>query len=252
MALQLARLAISGVAGGVRRLARRSGQTLYGLYLWLLFVLFALVGAAVLCLIPTAKRRDRWTRFVARLLLRLSVLELRAHGEAPLQPAIFVANHASYVDSLILSALLPPGAHFAAKRELAAAPLLGWLLRRTGTRFVERFDAREAIEGARELSDAARSGEPLVVYPEGTFTREPGVRAFHMGAFVAAAQSGRPVVPVTVVGTRSVLRADTWLPRRQPIEVFIDPPIAPGGSSWSHALALRDAARRVMLSHPAG
>jgi hypothetical protein len=66
---------------------------------------------------------------------------------------------------------------------------------------------------------------------------------------MAAAQSGRPVVPVTLVGTRSVLRADTWLPRRHPIEVFVDAPLAPGGSSWSDALALRDAARQVMLSH---
>jgi acyl carrier protein len=250
VALQLARLALSGASGGLRRLVRRSGQTLYSVYLWLLFALFALAGAAVLCVIPTAKRRDCWTRFVARFLVRLSGLELRVHGEAPRQPAIFVANHASYVDSLILSALLPPGAHFAAKRELAETPLLGWLLGRIGTRFVERFDAREAVEGARELSDAARAGELLVVYPEGTFTREPGLRAFHTGAFVAAAQSGRPVVPVTVVGTRSVLRADTWLPRRHSIEVFIDAPIAPGGSGWSDALALRDAARRVMLSHP--
>jgi acyl carrier protein len=249
VALQLARLALSGAAGGLRRIARRSLETAYAAYLWLLFSLAALVGSAVLCFIPTPARRDRWTHSVARLVVRLSGLELQVHGKAPLEPAIFVANHASYVDSLILSALLPTGAHFAAKRELARVPLLGWLLGRTGTRFVERFDAREAVEAARVLADAARAGEPLVVYPEGTFTREPGLRAFHMGAFMAAAQSGRPIVPVTVVGTRSVLRADTWLPRRHRIEIFIDAPMAPGGASWSDALALRDRARRVMLSH---
>jgi 1-acyl-sn-glycerol-3-phosphate acyltransferase len=250
VALQLARLALSGAAGSLRRLARRTRDTVYGVYLWALFFLAAVLGGALLCLISSAMRRDRWTRFVARLLVRLSGLELRVHGEMPREPAIFVANHASYVDSLVLSALLPPGSHFTAKRELARVPLFGWLLGRVGTRFVERFDAREAIEGARELADAARAGEPLVVYPEGTFTREPGLRAFHMGAFMAAAQSGRPVVPVTVVGTRSVLRADTWLPRRHPIEVYIDPPLTPGGSGWSDALVLRDAARQVMLRHP--
>jgi 1-acyl-sn-glycerol-3-phosphate acyltransferase len=249
VALQLARLALSGAAGSLRRLGRRTRDMLYAAYLWVLFSLAALLGGAVLCLIPSAKRRDRWTRFVARLLVRLSVLELQVHGSAPLGPAIFVANHASYVDSLILSALLPPGAHFAAKRELARVPVLGWLLGRVGTRFVERFEAREAIEGARGLAEAARAGEPLVVYPEGTFIREAGLQAFHMGAFVAAAQSSRPVVPVTLIGTRSVLRAYTWLPRRQRVEVFIDAPLAAAGSGWSDALVLRDQCRRVMLSH---
>jgi acyl carrier protein len=249
IALQLARLGLSGAAGGLRRLARRSLETAYGVYLWLLFSLAALLGGAALCFMPGPRRRARWVRLVARLLLRLSDVELRVHGDPPSQPAIFVANHASYVDSLILSALLPPGAHFAAKLELARVPLFGWLLGRIGTRFVERFDAREAVEGARGLSEAARAGESLVVYPEGTFTREPGLRAFHMGAFVAAAQSGRPVVPVTLVGTRSVLRAGTWLPRRHGVEVFIDAPLAPAGSGWSDALALRDASRGVMLSH---
>jgi 1-acyl-sn-glycerol-3-phosphate acyltransferase len=126
--------------------------------------------------------------------------------------------------------------------------VLGWLLARFGTRFVERFAAREAIEGARELAAAARAGESLVLFPEGTFTREPGLRAFHMGAFVAAAQSGRPLVPVALRGTRSVLRDGSWLPRRAPVEVFIGAPLAPAGAGWSDAIALRDAARETILA----
>ena len=249
VALQLARLALSGTCGGLRRLARRVAEALYGIYLWLLFALLALGGAAVLCLLPKPATRERWARFVARMLVRLSGLEVRVHGAAMPEPAVFVANHASYVDSLILTALLPPGAHFAAKRELASIPVAGWLLGRFGTRFVERFDAREAVEGARALADAARAGESLAIFAEGTFTREAGLRGFHMGAFVAAAQSGRPVVPVTLLGTRSLLRDGAWLPRRHPVQVFIDPPLRPAGSSWSDALALRDATRRAMLSH---
>jgi 1-acyl-sn-glycerol-3-phosphate acyltransferase len=69
-----------------------------------------------------------------------------------------------------------------------------------------------------------------------------------MGAFVAAAQSGRPVVPVALRGTRSVLRAGSWLPRRAPVEVFIGRPIPPRGAGWSDALALRDAARAAILA----
>jgi 1-acyl-sn-glycerol-3-phosphate acyltransferase len=249
VALQLARLAASGVGGALRRLARRLRDSLYGIYLWSAFSLLAVTGAAILCLLPGPKARERWTRLVAKILLRSALLPLKLDRAAvPPAPAIFVANHASYVDSLILTALLPPGAHFIAKRELASVPLFGRLLRRLGTRFVERFEARDALEGARELGAAARAGESLVVYPEGTFTREPGLRAFHMGAFVAAAQSARPLVPVALRGTRSVLRDGAWLPRRAPVEVFIGAPLAPAGEDWSAALALRDAARRAILA----
>jgi len=247
VALQLASLALSGSLGALRRLARRIGGWLYGVYLWLLFALAAAVGAAVLCVLPGKGARERWTHAVALALMRLSRLEVRVHGAARL-PAIFATNHASYVDSLILAAVLPAGPHFVAKRELASVPFAGWLLPRFGTRFVERFATQAAIEDARELTDAARAGESLVMFPEGTFTRAPGVGAFHMSAFVAAAQSGCPVVPVALRGTRSVLRAGAWLPRRAPVEVFIGEPLAPHGTGWSDALALRDEARRTVLA----
>jgi 1-acyl-sn-glycerol-3-phosphate acyltransferase len=170
------------------------------------------------------------------------------HGTVPAQPAIYVANHASYIDAVILTALLPAGARFVAKREFASVPVLGWLLARIGARFVERFEAREAIESARELTAVARAGDSLVIYPEGTFTREPGLRPFHMGAFVAAAQSARPVVPVALRGTRSVLRDGSWLPRRAPVGVFVEAALAPQGAGWSEAIALRDAARKAILA----
>ena len=93
------------------------------------------------------------------------------------------------------------------------------------------------------------AGEPAVIFPEGTFTRAPGLLAFHMGAFAAAAESGRPVVPVTLRGTRSVLRDESWLPRRRPLEVLVHEPIWPRGTDWSEAVRLRNAARAVILEH---
>ncbi len=248
VALQLARLALSAAFGAARRLARRIGGWLYALYAWLLFALAAIAGGAVLCVLPGKRTRERWTHAVALALMRLSGLEVRVHGAATL-PAIFAANHASYVDSVILAAVLPAGAHFVAKREFASVPLVGWLLPRFGTRFVERFAAQAAIEDARELAEAARAGESLVLFPEGTFTRAPGIGAFHMSAFVAAAQSGRPLVPVALRGTRSVLRDGSWLPRRRPVELYIGAPAWPRGPGWKDALALRDEARRAILAH---
>ena len=248
VAVQLARLALSGGAASVLRYGRRGGGWIYGAYAWGVFIAAALAGSAVLFLLPGPSLRGRWARAVARALLRLSLLKVQVQGEKAVGPAVFVANHSSYVDSLVLTAVLPPGVRFVAKRELAAVPFLGAMLARLGTRFVERFDAEQAIADAQVLAAAAGGGESLVFFPEGTFTRAPGLRAFHMGAFLAAAQSGRPAVPVALSGTRSVLRDGAWLPRRGAVEVWVGAPIAPGGAAWNDAVALKDAARRAILA----
>jgi acyl carrier protein len=62
----------------------------------------------------------------------------------------------------------------------------------------------------------------------------------------ALTEAGTPLIPVTLSGTRSLLRADVWLPERVPITVTIGQFITPAGPGWDHALALRDAARRAM------
>ena len=250
VALQLARLARDGALTALRGLGRRAAGWAYAAYAWALFLALAAGGAAVLVLLPRRQGR-RWARTVSRALVAASAIPVRIEGAerfAGALPAIVVANHSSYADSIVLTALLPAELRFAAKRELAAVPGMGALLRRTGVRFVERFDTYQAIQDAREIARAVACGESPVLFPEGTFTRAPGLGAFHLGAFVAAAESGRPVVPVSLRGTRSVLRADSWVPRRHPVEVRVHAPVWPRGSGWSEALRLRDEARRAILA----
>ena len=68
-----------------------------------------------------------------------------------------------------------------------------------------------------------------------------------MGAFVTAAAQCRPVIPIVIKGTRSMLRAESWLPRRGLVEITICAPLQPDGREWADALSLRDASRGVML-----
>jgi 1-acyl-sn-glycerol-3-phosphate acyltransferase len=70
-----------------------------------------------------------------------------------------------------------------------------------------------------------------------------------MGAFVLAAQSGVPLVPIAIAGARALLPADTWLPKRGSVRVVIGAPIAPSGIDWNAAVRLRDAARAHILAH---
>jgi 1-acyl-sn-glycerol-3-phosphate acyltransferase len=147
----------------------------------------------------------------------------------------------------VLAAVLP-GTSFVAKRELANVSIARFFLRRLGTEFVERFDRQRGAEDTERLVEAAQRGQSLVMFPEGTFGRAAGLRPFRMGAFVVAAQTHTPIVPVALRGTRSILRDGSWFPRWGPVSVSIGQPIAPRGGDWSAALALRDAVRRELLA----
>lgn len=76
-----------------------------------------------------------------------------------------------------------------------------------------------------------------------------GLHPFHMGAFIAAVNSGVPVIPVTICGTRSKLRGNSLFPRRGDISIKIGEPLYPDGNNWNAAIALRDKARRHILQH---
>ena len=223
----------------------------WALWAWSVFGVAGAGAFLSTMLVPGVAPRRRAARAWARCALALSGIRVRVEGLASLpsgSAAVLVANHASYADSILLVAALPPQFGFAAKRELATTAFVGTLLRRLGTVFVERVDAAGGVEDTGVLEAHARAGERLLVFPEGTFRRAPGLLPFKLGAFVVAAHTGVPIVPVSLVGTRSLLRAGEWLPRRGEIVITIGTPIVAAEHGWEAALALRDAARRAILA----
>ncbi|MDQ3563714.1 MAG: AMP-binding protein [Pseudomonadota bacterium] len=248
--LQIARLALSGAPGQLARLARATAAYLYAAYAWIAFALVALIDWVTVLITPSLKWRWQATRGLIRLLLRLVALPVQTEGIERLsvnEPRVFVANHTSFLDVLVLIAMLPGPLHFVAKREFLRMPVLRILFSRLGAQFVERFDARAGTEDTERLKQVARGGGSLMVFAEGTFRRGAGLRPFRMGAFAIAASVRRPVVPVALRGARSVLPQDSWLPRRHPITVAVGEPIWPEGEGWDAAVALRDAAREQIL-----
>ena len=169
------------------------------------------------------------------------------NGCLPDIPHVLAVNHASYLDSLALVALLPPRYTFIAKRELVGQWVPRLFLRGLGTIFVERFEAARSAEDVDEMIAAIRRGQSLVVFPEGTFSRESGLKPFRMGAFVAAARAAAPVVVAGLRGTRLMLRAGTWLPRHGRPEFEVGAVLRADGADWAAAVRLRDAVRSEML-----
>ena len=188
-----------------------------------------LAALALLALLPRLRSGAAPRAALARVLLQLAGMPLtRALRRAPAAgQCVVVCNHASYLDGVVLTAALPPRFGFVIKREMAAVPLAGALLRRLGSEFVERFDRTRGAADARRVLRNAASGHSLVFFPEGTFTRTPGLLKFHTGAFATAARAGCPVVPAVLRGTRRALPPSGALPRPGAIEVEILPPHRP-------------------------
>jgi 1-acyl-sn-glycerol-3-phosphate acyltransferase len=247
---QIVRLTWSAIVPQMRRSLRAAGDRLYGLYVALLLVVLASVTWIACSAMPRTDWCWRLTHRMARWLLRLAGLRFEVRGLERLPAGrawVVAANHASFLDGPVLMAALAHPMRFIAKRELLDNFVSRIFLRRIGTEFVDRFDAQRGAEDTGRFVGIVRAGSSLAVFPEGTFRRMPGLLPFRMGAFVAAAQAGAPVVPVTLRGTRSVLREGQWLFRRGVISVTISESIEPAGTDWTAAINLRDRTRAEIL-----
>jgi 1-acyl-sn-glycerol-3-phosphate acyltransferase len=249
--LQVARLSLAGVAQRLQRVLRIAGGLAYGAWWWLALLVIAAMTWTGVMLLPVRDARHALVHRAARAFLRLTGTPLQIVGRPPAfgVPAIIAANHASYLDAVVMCAALPGRLAFVAKSELSGQLVAGPFLRRLGTLFARRTDTRGGLEDAAAQLAAVKACEHVVSFPEGTLTRMPGLLPFRLGAFQVAAQAGVPVTPVAIRGTRSALRGDQWLPRRSAIHVTIGAPIAPRGPDFAAAVGLRDAVRSEILAH---
>ncbi|MDX1456373.1 MAG: AMP-binding protein [Marinobacter sp.] len=247
---QLARL----VGTGWRRygpfLGHHLRRWLYAGWCWSVMVL---VGATVLLLgnlLPTVSGRWRVVHFAGKALALLTGTRIRVDGGDRLQRlpegCVIVANHTSYVDAFVIAAVMPVPVSFVAKAELTRIGLLRRLFRRIDVEPVERASGEASVRASRRIAERAQ-GRRLMYFAEGTFDAAPGLKMFHMGAFMTAAVASQPVLPVGLVGTRRKLPADRWNPRPGPISVRVGEPIWPEGDDWGAATLLRNQTRRAIL-----
>ena len=248
--LQLARLGLRGTAARLRQAGVRAAQVGFGLWSWGVGLGVASAGWIGAQVVPGVGRRRAVARTLARAGMRLAGIKLKLAGaeNLPAGPHVLVCNHASYLDAIVLAALLPPRYAFVAKHELCEHWLTRKPLKGLGTQFVERADTARSIEDTRALAARLAAGESLVFFPEGTFGPGRELLPLRMGAFVLAAQADVPLVPAVLDGTRQLLPADAVLPRPAAVTLRIASPLVAGGFGWSDALALRDETRRVLQS----
>lgn len=179
---------------------------------------------------PHGKRVYRigqlWTWFV----LRLGGISVNVRGLENIEAGrqyIFMVNHQSNIDiPVLIQSLAEFQLRWIAKKELMWVPLFGWAMWASKHVMVDRANPFAAAKSLERAKERIAAGISIVVFPEGTRSRDGRLLRFKKGGFLLAAKTGTPLVPVTINGSANVLPAGGWRLRSGTIEVFIDQPIA--------------------------
>ncbi|KPJ93923.1 MAG: acyl-phosphate glycerol 3-phosphate acyltransferase, partial [Gammaproteobacteria bacterium SG8_11] len=263
--LQVAHFTLKGLVAELRKFKNSAIRMAFGVLGRMVFWLLAVFTWTAVITLPSLSKRWSLIKTSTSWLAKLSRTPIKIHGLQNLPPenqaCIYVANHASYLDGPIIINLLPRIVRFVAKSELKQHWTSRWFLNRIEAEYIERFDLEKSLEDLDRLCDSSKKPHGLFFFPEGTFVRRPGLLPFHLGAFYVAVKENLPIVPITIRGSRSILRADTWLPHQGTIQVFVNESIDPAklspdvtklatnGDLWTIAKQLRDSARAQILKN---
>jgi len=138
---------------------------------------------------------------------------------------IYLANHSSYLDIIVLGITIPDDMRFVFKRELTKIPIFGWGLARGPYILIDRTDARNAMASIEQAARQIGDGASVVLFPEGTRTPDGKLGPFKRGGFLLAMKSGVPMLPVAIRGTYQLLSRHDKKVRPGRVEVIIGTPI---------------------------
>jgi fatty-acyl-CoA synthase len=257
--VQIGKLAIRGAVPRAWSFARQGAKSaieaLYGVYAIAAFSAVLVPVWAAASLTRNPKRAAWFGHAGSRLALFVAGVPVKIEGRELLDglsrsgPWIFAPNHASYMDSIVTLAVLPPSVRFVAKGEVYDMLFLGKIASRSGQFMFDRNDPQARIRQAEQVNVALERGVSVLMYPEGTFTRAVGIRPFQLGAFKAAVDTKRPICPVILRGSRKILRDKTILPKPGRITITFGPLVVPAAAAsddWREIVRLRDETREII------
>lgn len=188
-----------------------------------------------------------WSRWVMRSAGVTIVVESRAEL-LPEQPYVFMANHASSLDIWSLFVAIPRRVRMIAKKQLARIPLFGWAMWAGRFIFIDRKDPTKARQSIEEAGRRIHGGDSVLLFPEGTRTRDGQLGAFKKGGFHLAIQAGVPIVPVALVGTRALMPRGSLLVRAGQVRVILGQPVPTAGMTEENRDVLLERVRGQIVA----
>lgn len=204
----------------------------------------------LLRIFPRTRQVTPVMRLWAHLFLLTTGTRVTVEGLDRLDPRasyVFTGNHISNIDIPVMVGRLPVSVRFLAKKELFAVPVLGGAMRAI---HIVRTDRKAGPMAHREINEQVgrviTAGLSLVIYPEGTRSRDAELMPFKKGAFRIAIDNGMPIVPVTITGSERVWKPGSKLIRGGPVRLVIHEPISTVGLTQNDIGDLRDRVREIV------
>ena len=173
-------------------------------------------------------------RIWARTILTGSRVPISVSGLSNIEPDtsyVYMANHQSNFDIPALLGYLPVQFRWLAKAELFKIPVFGRAMRGAGYVKIDRFNQESAFESINEAAEKMKNGVSVMIFPEGTRSKDGSIRPFKKGGFVMAVDSGVPIVPVVIRGTWSIMAKSSLQINHGQVEMTLAKPIDTTGYS---------------------
>jgi 1-acyl-sn-glycerol-3-phosphate acyltransferase len=223
----------------------------------LLVVVLTMILATLITLAgmidPNGKVVYRMNKLWTWAILRAGGVKLKVTGLEKLDPSrqyIFMVNHQSNVDiPILVQSLSRFQLRWIAKRELLWVPFFGWAMWATKHIAVDRTNPSSAVKSLRRAKERIAAGISVVVFPEGTRSRDGQLQRFKNGGFLLAVQTNTEIVPLAIKGSRDLLPSGAWRLRPGTVEVVVDQPVSIAGYRPGNLRLLSDQVRETIAGH---
>ncbi len=225
-----------------------TARAFLGVFRFLAGVVISIGSAIAEILLLPVKRKSGTVfhaiaRFWARTVLAVSGIRVTVRGLERLERGrnyVYVSNHASMFDIPAIVASIPDQIRIVYKKELEVIPFFGWGLKWGSYIGIDRGRGQEAMRSLEEAVDKIRNGASVLLYAEGTRTRDGLLQPFKRGAFNIAVRAGIPVVPLIVNGTFPILPKGSMIVRPRPVEIVLESPIPVEGQGKGEEMRLME------------
>lgn len=238
------------------------GSTVRAVATVVFITIASIIGSLLALASRLFDRSGNWVVWLARLWSRAVLafggvkVEVEWRGRLePGQPYVIMANHLSAVDIWALFVALPLCIRMIAKKQLSRIPLFGWAMTAGRFIFIDRANAIAARRSIEEAKARIRGGQVVLLFPEGTRSRDGKLGAFKKGGFHLAIDAGVPIVPVALKGTRETMPRGSILLRAGRVKAVVGAPIPTSGLGETDRHKLLEQVRgqiAEMLGEPLG
>ena len=226
-------------------------------WIWAMVVVVVILGTPLVAVVwivtapfdPGRYAAGRMFRLIGVLTVKLNPLwHFETTGRLvkdPRRPYVAVSNHESYADIFLISHL-PWEMKWMSKQTMFNIPFMGWMMRMAGDIRVVRGERQSAIQALAAARDRIAKRVSVMIFPEGTRSRGTGLLPFKDGAFRVAIETGVPILPLVVAGTRRAMAKGSFRFQKAHARVKVLDPIETAGLSLDDVGALRDRVRALI------